>query len=503
MTEHEAVERAIGLIAQASARTLAALSGTEASVESLSVVPAEGAEIDVPRPVVSARVPFTSILEGDNYFLLQPEQAANLAKAMMGDAYPGDGGELTEIELSAIAEAMNQMMGGACSALADELSIEADIAPPEVKVLEEGDDVAEIADAVYVARFRLVSPVLEAELVQLISQDFAGRLYATLSSAEQARSIVGDAAPSVGAAGGDSTFTAVERTARITAESAAEVLTTLVGEAASATIPTIDVDPGDPLGALDYPLIAVEVAYVSGVTGNNLFVLSPEQASKLAALMMGMPEPMGDGLSDMELSAVSEAMNQMMGAATNVMADTLTMAIEVAPPTCTVIQSVDEARAAFSDCAFSASFRLMSSAFEADVVQLVSAEFASHLRDAFESSAAASAVVADAPLAAPVPAAEPPAAPTGWEHVAAPSAYDDRRLRDVRVRLSAELGRTRLPVSRVANLPAGAVVKLDRTPADAVDVLINGLPFAQARLVLVDGEYAVQIVSLKPLEVAA
>ena len=216
--------------------------------------------------------------------------------------------------------------------------------------------------------------------------------------------------------------------------------------------------------------------------------------------MMGMPEPMGDGLSDMELSAVSEAMNQMMGAATNVMADTLTMAIEVAPPTCTVIQTAEEARATFSDCAYSARFKLISSAFDADVVQLVSAEFASHLRDAFESSAAASAVVAEVP---PAPAPMPSAAPTGWADVAAPSAYDDRRVRDVRVRFSAELGRTRLPVSRVGNLPAGAVVKLDRSPADAVDVLINGLPFAQARLVLVDGEYAVQIVSLKPQETAA
>ena len=71
------------------------------------------------------------------------------------------------------------------------------------------------------------------------------------------------------------------------------------------------------------------------------------------------------------------------------------------------------------------------------------------------------------------------------------------------MRVSAELGRTRLPVCRVANLPRGAMVKLDRSPADAIDVLINGLPFAQARLVLVDGEYAVQIVSLKPLEIAA
>ena len=68
------------------------------------------------------------------------------------------------------------------------------------------------------------------------------------------------------------------------------------------------------------------------------------------------------------------------------------------------------------------------------------------------------------------------------------------------MRVSAELGRARLPVARVANLPAGSVVMLDRSPTDPVDVLVNGTPFAQARVVLVDGEYAVQILSLTPLE---
>ena len=44
----------------------------------------------------------------------------------------------------------------------------------------------------------------------------------------------------------------------------------------------------------------------------------------------------------------------------------------------------------------------------------------------------------------------------------------------------------------------GAIVELDRTPADTIDILVNGRAFARARLVLVDGEYAAQIVSLEP-----
>ena len=73
-------------------------------------------------------------------------------------------------------------------------------------------------------------------------------------------------------------------------------------------------------------------------------------------------------------------------------------------------------------------------------------------------------------------------------------------LSGIRVRVSAELGRARLPIARVANLPAGSVVVLDRAPSDPVDVLVNGTPFAQAKVVLVDGEYAVQILSLSPLD---
>jgi len=68
----------------------------------------------------------------------------------------------------------------------------------------------------------------------------------------------------------------------------------------------------------------------------------------------------------------------------------------------------------------------------------------------------------------------------------------------VLVRVSAELGRARVPVSDVMNLPPGAIVELDRTPSETIDILVNGRAFARARLVLVDGEYAAQIVSLEP-----
>lgn len=64
---------------------------------------------------------------------------------------------------------------------------------------------------------------------------------------------------------------------------------------------------------------------------------------------------------------------------------------------------------------------------------------------------------------------------------------------DVEVRVSAELGRARLPVGDVLDLSSGAVVDLDREADAPVDIYVNGLRFGSGRLVAVDGEWAVRL----------
>src|SRR5690348_2614985 len=127
-SERDSIQHAVTLMADACARVLGTLSGTDARAEDVEVVGPESDPLrELPRPIISARVPFVGIVEGNNLFLLLPKDGARLASAMMGGIDPGGEG-LGEIELSAVAEAMNQMMGGACSALADDLSVAADIA---------------------------------------------------------------------------------------------------------------------------------------------------------------------------------------------------------------------------------------------------------------------------------------------------------------------------------------------------------------------------------------
>jgi flagellar motor switch protein FliN len=72
-------------------------------------------------------------------------------------------------------------------------------------------------------------------------------------------------------------------------------------------------------------------------------------------------------------------------------------------------------------------------------------------------------------------------------------------LLDVELRLHAELGRARMPLAEAVGLPDGAVVDLDRAVEDPVDVYVNGRRFAAARLIVVEGEWAVRLEAIDPL----
>jgi flagellar motor switch protein FliN/FliY len=68
---------------------------------------------------------------------------------------------------------------------------------------------------------------------------------------------------------------------------------------------------------------------------------------------------------------------------------------------------------------------------------------------------------------------------------------------DVKVRLWAELGRARMPIGRAVALGEGSIVDLDRKPEAPVDVYVNGSHFGTGRLILVDGEWALQLETVR------
>ncbi|WP_159810271.1 flagellar motor switch protein FliN [Cellulomonas citrea] len=71
-----------------------------------------------------------------------------------------------------------------------------------------------------------------------------------------------------------------------------------------------------------------------------------------------------------------------------------------------------------------------------------------------------------------------------------------RVLYDVEMTLTAELGRTRLPLRQVLELAPGAVLELDRTAGSPADVMVNGRLIARGEVVVVDEDYGLRITEI-------
>lgn len=117
--------------------------------------------------------------------------------------------------------------------------------------------------------------------------------------------------------------------------SASTALSTIISQQVNITTPVVSITTLQKLkDNFEVPNVALDVKYISGIAGENLLVMKVTDAAVIANLMMG-----GDGkvtnqtLSEIELSAVSEAMNQMIGSAATSMATMLLREVNISPPT--------------------------------------------------------------------------------------------------------------------------------------------------------------------------
>jgi flagellar motor switch protein FliN/FliY len=269
---------------------------------------------------------------------------------------------------------------------------------------------------------------------------------------------------------GESTAEAVERVLQNVAPGAARVGAVRAGNGTEQAAEQA-------VQGLAMPAVCAEVSYVDGVTGGNVFLLPVEGARRLAATMMGGEA--GDAvegaeLSELELSAVGEAMNQMMSAAAMATAGVLGQEVEIAPPNIRVLTT--EAEAAEMLRASAAPHVLTTSFTVADVsarlVQLVPNAFVVRMDRALD---AQTTEYTSAPLGA--------------------------ALRAVPVRVWAELGRARMPAGTSLDLPTGSVVELDREVEDPVDLYVDGLHFATGRLrVAEDGGLQLEVETVLGLQ---
>ncbi|MBU7008277.1 flagellar motor switch phosphatase FliY [Phosphitispora fastidiosa] len=349
---------------------------------------------------------------------------------------------------------------------------------------------------------------------------------------------------------------AVGEVANIVMGSAATALSTLLGSKVEITTPVVQVTDPDTFRQ-DYPLpyVLVNVEYVTGLSGANVLIIRDQDAGVMVDLMMG-----GDGqsppaeLSEMHISAISEAMNQMMGSASTAMSTIIKERVEISPPTVEEVNfATDELTGTLGQkgqVLVKVSFRMtIEGLIDSEIMQLIPLEFARNMvRSLMDEMTAPDmseldnlldqgitgvdqgsvgleyAAAAAEPAAIHQPGTFVPdsqqAMPAGRSAVQSPqvsvqpvqfapmqSGFQSREISnidlimDVPLQITVELGKCRKTIREILALGQGSVVELDKLAGEPVDLLVNGKLLAKGEVVVIDENFGIRVTDIiSPIE---
>ena len=181
----------IGNISMGSAATtLSVLLGHKVSITtpSVSVATMNIIQKQYPMPYLIVEVGYTIGIEGNNVLAIQAQDAAIIADLMMGGDGTNPDTEINEIAMSAVGEAMNQMMGTVATSLSTMFNKKIDISPPKVNLIDFGseDKVTELVgkdDPVVRTSFRMeVDGLIDSEIMQILPVPVAKEMVEALTS---------------------------------------------------------------------------------------------------------------------------------------------------------------------------------------------------------------------------------------------------------------------------------------------------------------------------------
>ncbi len=163
---------------------------------------------DYERPCVFIQIKYTVGLDGTNMLVLKEHDVKVITDLMMGGDGTNTDGELGELHLSAISEAMNQMMGSAATSLSTMLKTKIDISPPDSSLLDltqvkNGADISPFLGGAFVKiSFRMqIDDLVDSTIMQLYPVEFAKKVVDTFINSQMAGGAEAEPAPDAGALG--------------------------------------------------------------------------------------------------------------------------------------------------------------------------------------------------------------------------------------------------------------------------------------------------------------
>ena len=187
--EKDAIGEVANISMGSSATTLYSLVNRKVNITTPVVTLAtwENVLSEYEKPCVFIQIKYTVGLDGSNILVLKEHDVKVITDLMMGGDGSNTDGELGELHLSAISEAMNQMMGSAATSLSTMLGKMIDISPPEASLVDltafkSGGDIAKFLEGTFVKiAFRMqIDDLVDSTIMQQYPNDFAKELYNTL-----------------------------------------------------------------------------------------------------------------------------------------------------------------------------------------------------------------------------------------------------------------------------------------------------------------------------------
>ena len=349
--------------------------------------------------------------------------------------------------------------------------------------------------------------------------------------------------------------------ANISMGTAATTLSVLINNRVEITTPKLSyVTLNDLKEQNPAPCVFIYISYRTGLEGKNILVLKEHDVKVITDLMMG-----GDGtntdaeLTDLHLSAISEAMNQMMGSAATSMSSMINEKVDISPPSSTRVDLTDTMMEdglhdMVGQTFVQVSFRMtigdlvdseIMQLYPFDFAKLIYTRFRSTMEGGMEETAASEPEPAPQPepVAARVQQPEPmqavpvsqmdpqmapqqpmmgmqqptmngampmynmpmqnvPIQPAQFQNFAPSQNLDGIApenidlIMDVPLEVTVELGRTSKSIKEILDFSPGTIIELDKLAGEPVDVLVNGKFVAKGEVVVIEENFGIRVTEI-------
>ena len=373
-------------------------------------------------------------------------------------------------------------------------------------------------------------------------------------SQEEINALLNDPAGNAGAgAAGSSSATenltetekdAIGEIANISMGTAATTLFSLVNRKVEISTPVVSYATWEDITRqYERPCVFIRIAYTVGLDGSNILVLRENDVKIITDLMMGGDGTNIDGeLGELHLSAISEAMNQMMGSSATSLSSMLNKMIDISPPKADLIdlaENVDESAIDefLSGRFVKISFRMeIGDLVDSEIMQLYPISFAKEMCAGVTANMEMDTVKEEpAPAPAPQPAQSAPVQETPQPMMNQPmmgqpmmgqpmmgqpmmgqpvnvqqaqftnftgtplNAYQPENIdliMDVPLEVTVELGKTKKSISDILDFGPGKIIELDKIAGEPIDVLVNGKYVAKGEVVVIEESFGVRITEI-------